>query len=123
MAGDIYVARKSAALVFAGKTVFIEEGQTMAREGHPILDAAGAMFEPVFVHFEVDGEQSTPIPSPVPEQEPPAPAQQADAPPPAEPPAAKDVRAWAKGQGIEVPSRGAIPEDVMAQYLAAHQEG
>ncbi|BBA99273.1 hypothetical protein RVR_5819 [Actinacidiphila reveromycinica] len=104
MAGDIYVARKTAALVFAGKTVFIEEGSTMAREGHPILEAAGEMFEPVFVHFEVD-------PDALPVKE----SQNATA-----APAAKDVRAWAKDNGVDVPARGAIPEDVMAQYAAAH---
>ncbi|MFI0897070.1 histone-like nucleoid-structuring protein Lsr2 [Streptomyces sp. NPDC020983] len=110
MAGGIYVARKSAALVFAGKTVFIEEGSTMAREGHPILDAAGEMFQPVFVHFEVDGEDGqTPAPE---KQEKNAPVEQ---------PAAKDVRAWAKEQGIEVPVRGAVPQDVTDAYVAAHQ--
>lgn len=121
MAGGIYVARKSAALVFAGKTVFVEQGVTLAREGHPILEAAGEMFEPAFVHFEVidDPEQpSTPEPS-----EPPAPVKpEDDTPPPADPPAAKDVRAWAKEKGIEVPARGALPEAVVAQYVAAHQE-
>lgn len=33
---------------------------------------------------------------------------------------AKDVRAWAKSQGIEVPERGRIPGDVVEQYRAAN---
>lgn len=113
MAGDIYVARKTAALVFAGKTVFIEEGSTMAREGHPILEAAPEMFEPVFVHFEVDGEQPDP-------DEPP-PAEPAETQAPAGTPAPKDVRAWAAGQGIDVPARGKLPDAVVEQYQAAQQ--
>jgi hypothetical protein len=34
-------------------------------------------------------------------------------------PAAKDVRAWAKAEGIEVPARGPIPDDVIERYRAA----
>lgn len=33
---------------------------------------------------------------------------------------AKDVRAWAKSQGIEVPERGRIPGDVVEKYKAAN---
>lgn len=108
MAGDIYVARKTAALVFAGKTVFIEEGSTMARQGHPILEAAGDMFEPAFVHFEVDDDA---------EQTPPPPA----GPAPDTAPTAADVRTWAAEQGIEVSAKGKLPQDVVDAYVAAHQ--
>lgn len=31
-----------------------------------------------------------------------------------------EVRAWARGQGLEVSARGAIPADLAAQYEAAH---
>jgi Lsr2 len=31
-----------------------------------------------------------------------------------------DVRAWARGQGIEISDRGRIPADVLARYQAAH---
>lgn len=33
---------------------------------------------------------------------------------------AKDVRAWAQSQGIEVPERGRIPAEVREKYDAAH---
>ena len=33
---------------------------------------------------------------------------------------AKDVRAWAKSQGIDVPERGRIPGDVLEKYRAAN---
>lgn len=36
------------------------------------------------------------------------------------PASAKDIRAWAKTTGIPVPTRGAIPSDIRAQYDAAH---
>lgn len=35
------------------------------------------------------------------------------------PPAAKDVRAWARDAEIDVPARGPIPDDVVEQYLEA----
>ena len=34
--------------------------------------------------------------------------------------AAKDVRAWARGNGYDLPDRGRIPADVQAAYAAAH---
>jgi hypothetical protein len=35
-------------------------------------------------------------------------------------PAAKDVRAWAKDNSIDVPAKGPIPADVIERYKAAH---
>lgn len=35
-------------------------------------------------------------------------------------PAAKDVRAWARANGTNLPDRGRIPGDVLAAYTAAH---
>ena len=35
-------------------------------------------------------------------------------------PSAKDVRAWARGNGYDLPDRGRIPGDVQAAYAAAH---
>lgn len=34
-------------------------------------------------------------------------------------PSAKDVRAWAAEQGIDVPARGKLPAELVEQYLAA----
>lgn len=33
---------------------------------------------------------------------------------------AKDIRAWAVEQGIDIPARGRIPADIRARYEAAH---
>ncbi|MCX4912804.1 Lsr2 family protein [Streptomyces sp. NBC_00687] len=35
-------------------------------------------------------------------------------------PSAEEVRAWARGQGIEVNDRGRVPSTVREQYEAAH---
>jgi hypothetical protein len=35
---------------------------------------------------------------------------------------AKDIREWAKSEGIDVPSRGAIPADVREKFNAAHAD-
>jgi len=35
-------------------------------------------------------------------------------------PAARDVRAWARDNGFDLPDRGRIPGDVQAAYAAAH---
>lgn len=37
-------------------------------------------------------------------------------------PAAADVRAWAKANGIDVNVKGAVPTSVVEQYLAAQKE-
>lgn len=39
---------------------------------------------------------------------------------PATPPSAAEVRAWAKQQGINVPSRGKLSKVVLDEYYAAH---
>lgn len=35
-------------------------------------------------------------------------------------PSAKDVRAWAEEQGLDVPARGRVPASVLDAYAAAH---
>ncbi len=35
-------------------------------------------------------------------------------------PSAKDVRAWAQEQGLDVPARGRVPASVLDAYSAAH---
>lgn len=124
MAGGILVAKRTAALVWHGRTLVIQAGETFAREGHPILDSYGDEFEPIMVHFEVDDSESekTEAPKAPPAPEPSPPAQdEPKAQQPAEP-APKDVRAWAAEQGIDVPARGKLPENVVQQYQAAHTE-
>ncbi|BBB01070.1 hypothetical protein RVR_8313 [Actinacidiphila reveromycinica] len=131
MAGDILVARRTAAVVWQGRQIVLQAGETFARAGHPILDVYGAEFEPITVHFDTDGveealkpqKEAVKVPKAATGDEgddsKPTASEPASA---AAQPAAKDVRAWAKDNSVEVPARGAIPEDVMAQYVAAHAE-
>ncbi|MGZ0231117.1 Lsr2 family DNA-binding protein [Streptomyces sp. CPS1] len=115
MAGDILVAKRTAALVWRGRQVIIKAGETFARAGHPILDVYGDEFEPVFVHFDVDDSGKS------------APVEQRTTEPPKEEkqlapqPDPKAVRAWAADNGIDVPPRGKLPDHVVAQYLAAQK--
>jgi len=104
MSDDIFVATAGAVAFIGGRRITIQEGAT-ARAGHPILEGREHLFAPLQVDFDLDDD---------PAAEPEQPADGA--------PAAKDVRAWAKEQGIEVPARGALPADLYAQYQAAHQE-
>lgn len=109
---DILIATKTASLVFNGRPIVIKQGRTTVREGHPLLDAAGGMFEPLRVDFDLEDAKParvrTPA-APVKEPEPSGP----------ERPAAKDVRAWAAENDVEVPARGKIPDEVYEQYQAA----
>lgn len=51
---DIYVAKQSAVLMFEGRKTFITGGRTTVREGHPILESHGNLFEPLQVTFDHD---------------------------------------------------------------------
>lgn len=35
---------------------------------------------------------------------------------------AKDIRAWAKDNGLDVPARGAIPAEIREKFDAAHED-
>ncbi len=94
--GTIFVAKDSVLGEFEGRPLYIHQGVTTVRAGHPLLSAFGDLFVPLRPTFEVEPE-----PEAMPEPDP------------------KDVRAWAKERGIEVPSRGALPAEVVEQYQAA----
>lgn len=51
---EIYVAKQSAVLMFEGRKTFITGGRTTVREGHPILESHGGLFEPLQVTFDHD---------------------------------------------------------------------
>ena len=117
MTSDILVAKRTAALVWGGKQVVIQAGETFARAGHPILEMYGDEFEPVTVHFEVESSTKASAKSPSPE------TKQTDPPKESEhaQPDAKAVRAWAADNGVDVPPRGKLPDKVVEQYLAAQK--
>lgn len=58
---EIYRARVNASIVFQGRRRRLVRGVTTAHAGHPILDEAASMFEPLRVDFAVEApvEQAT----------------------------------------------------------------
>ena len=36
-------------------------------------------------------------------------------------PSAREVRDWAKAEGLDVPARGGVPEELVAQYVASQE--
>lgn len=116
MAGDILVAATTAAVVWQGRSIVIEQDVTLARAGHPILDAYGSMFVPLVITFDVDKDTDSTPPTAEPE------STEADAETPADgTPDPKAVRAWAAEAGIEVSPKGKLPAAVVEQYQAAQQ--
>lgn len=103
MDGNILVARETAMFVYEGERVYIHEGVTRVREGHPMLEGREHLFKPIDVHWEIETARS---PEPVPQ----------------DPPTASVVRSWALEQGLDVPERGRLPEAVVEAYTEAHRE-
>lgn len=52
--GAVLVARMSAKFSWEGQPVFIAEGRTTIREGHPILAEHGDLFKPLVLTYETD---------------------------------------------------------------------
>lgn len=55
--GRILVAATSATFTFEGRKVFLAQGRTMVREGHPILEGREGLFKPLVIDFEVEQEK------------------------------------------------------------------
>lgn len=94
--GTIFVAKDSVLGEFEGQPLYIHQGVTTVRAGHPLLDTFGGLFVPLRPTFEV---QSEPVAAPEPDP--------------------KAVRAWAAENGVEVSAKGKIPADVNAAFQAA----
>jgi hypothetical protein len=55
--GAVLVARMSAKFTWEGQEVFLAEGRTTIREGHPILDDHAELFQPLVPTFETEEPQ------------------------------------------------------------------
>jgi Lsr2 len=96
---EILMAAESAAITLDdGIPHMIEAGRTLAHADHPIVTGCPSLWQPLRVHYSTARPEA----------------------PKAAEPDAKAVRAWAKEQGIEVPSRGALPAEAVERYQAAH---
>lgn len=100
----IVIARTSARVGLDGVVHRVRRGSTLAHADHPIVRENPDLWKPLPVDFDVEPA--------------PAPATTDDA-----APAPKDVRAWAAAEGIDVPARGKLPDDVIAAYQAARNDG
>ena len=97
----IVIARTSARVGLDGVVHRVRRGSTLAHADHPIVRENPGLWKPLPVEFDV----AAPVVA--------AP----------DVPSAKDVRAWAAGQDIDVPARGKIPDEVVAAYQAARNDG
>lgn len=59
---QIYVAKNNAFIEIDGVPVNISGGRTLAREGHPILDSHGDLFELAVIAFDVEDAKKTATP-------------------------------------------------------------
>lgn len=120
---QIMIARGDATVTVDGAEVVVRSGESTAFATDPIVRDNPDLWAVFEAHYEDDaetdagedgGDSATTISTgdvtslttdPVPVDE--------------HPPAAKDVRAWAKEQDIDVPARGPIPDEVVELYLEA----
>ncbi|MEU8717484.1 histone-like nucleoid-structuring protein Lsr2 [Streptomyces sp. NPDC048663] len=130
----ILVATGSVLAEFDGRPLYIHQGVTTVREGHPLLEAFGGHFGPLTPTFEwteadqaareqeaagTPEEEAIPVEAEAVPSEPPGVSDGGSVPPAPDP---KDVRAWAAENGIEVSPKGKLPAGVIEQYQAAHTE-
>ncbi|CAG6392770.1 Lsr2 family protein [Streptomyces cocklensis] len=116
--GTIFVATDSIHGEFEGRPLYLHQGVTTARDGHPVLAAFPGHFVPLRPTFEVEDEPEKEAETTTPADTTPQASARAD---PAAAPAPKDVRAWAAEQGIDAPARGKLPDALVEQYQAAQQ--
>jgi hypothetical protein len=96
---DVLIARRSVMVSLAGTPHKVRQGSL----AHPDAEVVG-LCPDVWESLSLSLDYPAPTPEPVASAEEPAP---------------KDVRAWARDQGIDVPARGKVPDDVVEQYKAA----
>lgn len=93
---DVMIARESAVIAVGGARVLVRRRRTTAHSDAQIVREHPYLWQLLPIDFPT-GPDSSGSPS------------------------AKEVRAWAREQDIEVPSRGKIPDDVVAAYRAAQE--
>lgn len=101
---DLLIATQTHQVRLDGTVHRVRRARTVAHVDHPIAAAHPDLWRPFEVHYPDPNATLTPEPETVPD-------------PPA--PSAAKVRAWAKAEGLDVPARGPMPDDVIAAYQAA----
>lgn len=100
---QIVIATSDATVMVNGVEVKVRKDSSTATPGDQIVVENPDLWRDFVGHYE-DADADVGDPEPVDEH----------------PPAAKDVRAWATANSIDVPARGPIPDDVVERYKAAH---
>jgi len=134
--GELMTPRRTVTIHHERRRHRLKVGETVAHRDSWIVRHKPDLWKPLVVHYPAAPAPGGPGPEGAPSAatEPPdadpdgtkpePPDVDADPPvtdPPAAPkPTAKAVRAWAKDEGIEVPARGPIPDDIVDRYQAAH---
>jgi len=104
MVADVMVAARTA-MVRVGDTVHqVWVGQTTAAADATVVRDHPDMWRELVVDFPADDGEVAPAGEP-------------------EGPSARAVRAWARKHDLEVPARGKVPDELVAAYLAAQEEG
>jgi len=93
---DVMIARHGAMVVLDGTPHRVRRGRTTAHVDSQVVRDHPELWAELVVDFPATSD--TPAP------------------------AAKDVRAWAKAEGLDVPARGALSADVYAAYEAAQEQ-
>ncbi len=112
---DVMICSQSAQVLVDGERLeWVRAERTTAHSDHPVVTEYPHLWRPLPINFPSPafvGECAEGTPEDVsPEVE--APAE----------PSAKDVRAWAADNDIEVNAKGPLPADVVERYKQAHTE-
>jgi hypothetical protein len=57
---NILVACETGVFTFEGERIYIHEGVTRVRAGHPILEGREHLFKPIDVHYDVEDTRARP---------------------------------------------------------------
>lgn len=106
----LVIAVNNATMRGEGRDARIFRNKTVAHTGSWVVQQRPDLWRPLRIDFPAENPAGT---EPAAEPSEPAAAASSDG-----QPSAKDVRAWAKETGVAVPSRGPIPDEVVAQYQA-----
>jgi hypothetical protein len=126
----VLIAAKNAMVDIGGGRRKIRKGETTAHAASWIVRDKPHLWRPIELDFPADdpepaaeppvADEAVPEVSSATPDNPEAPeGDQAGAEPE---PAAKDVRAWARAEGLDVPARGPLPDDIVARYKAATRD-
>ena len=103
---DVMICVQSGEVTVDGRTEWVRRDRTVAHADHPVVVEHPELWRKIEINYPTPTPATAPDRVPTPTAEPTAPAP-------------KDVRAWAKATGLDVPGRGPLSDEIVAQYKAA----